>query len=213
VHLNGHPVAPELLLATESPCWPEEVAQPYFADVTNFVLAGANVVDGLDDTGMPGVGPETEGASLVVVYESDNSSACEIIVTDGNDLIKNVTQWDNPLPITCGEGQSANLYFIGGDGQDVVDDQMWNFAALGDGNDFDNSDPAAPGALTFGWDTDEQPSGWPVVTAQPNVASARSSGIDCINWIATAVEVGVSQNCQPTPVRKGTWGELKTRYK
>ncbi len=214
VTLNGNPVTPEPLGTTGSPCWPEEAAVAYFADVTGFVAAGPNVVAGLDDSGgPPGVPPETEGASLVVVYESDNSSACEIIVTDGNDLIRDITQWDNPLPITCGANRFSNLYFVGGDGQEASDDQSWNFAALGDGDDFDGSDPVAPGAAFLGWDTDQQPGGWSVLTGGPNVASASSTFIDCINWVATAIEVGVSQDCRPTPVRPSTWGRLKTLYR
>jgi hypothetical protein len=207
VTLNGAPVTPVALPVTGSPCWPELSAFPYFANVTGLVVGGANIVKGLDDSGASGVAPESEGASLVVIYQDDHSSACEIIVLDGNDLANAPSQLiDNVLPVTCPVGMPALLTFIGGDGQPFLDDQMWNGVALGDGDDFDASDPPAPGAAE-GWDTDTYG-----VPAAPPFTASLLAGSDCINWVATVLEVGVV-NCEATPTESRTWGQVKSLFR
>ena len=161
VTLNGVPVVPIALPVTASPCWAELSAYAYFAACTPIVVAGPNVVAGLDDSGAFNVSPESEGASLVVIYEDPTSTACEIIVLDGNDLLNTAGQViDNALPVTCPVGMPGLLTFVGGDGQTAptypyTDDQLWNGLPLGDGDDFDASDPPAPGAtVDLAWDTD-----------------------------------------------------------
>lgn len=200
VTLNGASVSPVSLGITGSPCWPERNAYAYFADVTGLVTAGANLVAGLDDSGVLASRPESEGASLVVVYRDTGSAACEIIVTDGNDLLNAVGEIiDNRLPVSCGEGVAATLTILGGDGQTGIhgyapDDQYWNGSYLTANHDAWNaSDPDAPGAEPdLGWDTD----GYSVVTGGDNMASIEMPALggpgDCVNWIATVIEVGVS---------------------
>jgi hypothetical protein len=220
VKLNGTAVTPQALPVTPSPCWPEQAAYPYFADVTGLVVAGANNVDGLDDSDSLGFGYNAEGASLVVVYQSGTSTACEIIVTDGNDLLSvPVGQHDNPLPVTCQPDQPGRLYFIGADGQAAADNQLWNGVALGDGDDFDNSDPGAPGSSSLvGWDSDQMPGGYPVTVLPPFTASVNNLQVggnsDCVNWLVTVLEVGPHDSqCSITRVRTSTWGQLKKAYR
>lgn len=220
VTLNGSAVAPVSLGVTASPCWPEANAYPFFADVTGLVVAGANAVAGLDDSGTLAVGPESEGASLVVVYQSEESMACEIIVTDGNDLMHLLGERiENTLPVTCGEGVAATLTFIGADGQTgthgfAPDDQLWDGSLLsGTRDDWNASDPDAPGAEPdLGWDTDS----WTVTTSATNVAAVQipllGGPSDCVNWVATVLEVGVDV-CPPTPTKNTTWGAIKSVYR
>ncbi len=199
VTLNGSPVSPVSFPVTASPCWPERSAYPFFADVTGLVGAGANTVAGLDDSGTLASTPESEGASLVVIYTDPNSAACEIIVTDGNDLLNFVGQIiDNALPVACGDDLPVALTFLGADGQTGIhgyapDDQLWNGAYLAPGHDdWNASDPDAPGTEPdLGWDTDV----WSLSTGGGNVASISMTPMggpgDCVNWIATVLEVGV----------------------
>ncbi|MBD3161966.1 MAG: DUF3344 domain-containing protein [Candidatus Eisenbacteria bacterium] len=219
VTLNGDPVTAEALSVTGSPCWPEEHAYPFFADVTALVVPGANAIDGLEDGGVLATSPESEGASLVVVYEDPETTACEILVTDGNDLLNAPGQIvDLPLPLTCGDDREATLTFIGADGQtgahgSAPDDQIWNGAPLGNQDDWNASDPGASGAEPdLSWDTDP----WPVVTGGGNLASVEIPLLggpgDCVNWIATVIEVGVQQ-CQPVPAESSTWGQIKSRFR
>ncbi len=216
VTLNGAPVVPIALPVTASPCWAEISAYAYVAVVTPLVVAGPNFVAGLDDSGAFNVSPESEGASLVVVYEDPTSTACEIIVLDGNDLLSMAGQViDNTLPVTCPVGMPALLTFIGGDGQTAptypyADDQLWNGLTLGDGDDFDASDPGAPGATPdLAWDTDT----YGVAAVPPFTASiAAGTTYDCINWVATVLEVGVF-NCQPTPAESKSWGQVKSLFR
>jgi hypothetical protein len=213
VKLNGSPVGPVPLPVTASPCWPEPYAFPYYADVTPFVVNGVNVAAGFDDSGIPGTGPETEGASLVVIYgSSDGTEATEIIVTDGNDLGSvGGLVIDNLLPVVSPPGLPATLTFIGGDGQvSYPDDQMWNGAPLGNGDDWNGSDPS-PVLTNEGWDTDS----WPVLSVPPYDAgtSFPVADMDCVNWIATVLEVGVTHACAATPAKPPTWGQIKLRYR
>ncbi len=220
VTLNGSAVAAVSLGVTASPCWPEASAYPFFADVTGLVVAGSNVVAGLDDGGSLAVAPESEGASLVVVYRSEESTACEIIVTDGNDLMHVTGQsFENPLPVSCGEGVAATLTFIGADGQTGIhgyapDDELWNGVPLsGTHDDWNASDPDAPGAEPdLGWDTDP----WAVTTGGGNTAGIDIPLVggpgDCVNWLATVLEVGVGA-CPPTPIKESTWGKIKSMYR
>ena len=219
VTLNGNPVAPLALPVTASPCWSELFAYAYFADVTAFVVPGANLVSGLDDSGAFGSAPESEGASLVVVYESETSGACEIVVFDGNDLVNGCGQQvDLRLPVVCPPGVPGSLWFIGGDGQTAPtypgfdDNQLWNGVALGDNDDFDASDVPGPGAAPdVAWDTDPRS----IVVAPPNTASINTlctSGGDCIDWVATVLEVGVRE-CAPVSTEPSNWGSVKQMYR
>jgi len=215
VSLNGTVVTVVPLPVGPPPCFPLTIAShPYFADVTGLVVAGDNVIDGLADSGPPpDYGYQAEGASLVVIYESEISRACEIIVMDGNDLLSEITFIENPMPVSCGDGESATVIFVGGDGQDfAVDNQLWNGVALGDGDDFDCSDPRMPGAAPVGWDTDA----WVVTTGGGNrggvSAPENVPTWDCVNWIATVLEVDV-QACGATPTQKTSWGALRALYR
>jgi hypothetical protein len=211
--LNGSPLSPIPLPAGPSPCWFFiQHAYPFFCEVTSLVHGGDNLITGLDDDGIsPEYGYQAEGASLVVIYKSGDEGACEIIVLDGNDLLADTPIWDVPVPVSCGDGQAAILYFIGGDGQPGSDDQMWCGRILGDGDDFDNSDPHMPGAAPAGWDSDR----WEVTTLEPNTASIsgrRFPVYDCVSWIATVLEVGPGP-CSATPALRSSWGQLKSRYR
>jgi hypothetical protein len=206
VTLNGVAVSPIQLGVTGSPCWPERYAYAYVADVTSLVAAGANTVAGLDDSGVLARAFESDGASLVVIYQDTGSAACEIIVTDGNDLLNSVGEViDNALPVTCGNGVAASLTFLGADGQTGVhgyapDEQLWNGSPLTANHDAWNaSDPDASGSEPdLGWDTD----GYAITTEGANVASIEMPALggpgDCVNWIATVIEVGV-QTCLSAP--------------
>lgn len=212
VVLNGTPVVPEALPVTDSPCWRQQKAYAYFADVTDLVQGGPNYVSGLDDSGQNNVAPESEGASLIVVYRDRFSSACEIVITDGNDLLKfGGAGRDNALPLACGSGLPARMWVVAGDGQDAPDHQYWNDATLGGGDNLDASDPKATSVVRSGWDTD----GFDVITSSSNVASVRLpvlGNADCVNWVATAIEVGVSE-CRTVSVEPQTWGRIKGSYR
>ena len=224
VNLNGELVTPVALPVGPSLCWNDSETYSYFADVTGIATPGTNIVAGLDDSGELGIPPESEGASLVVVYASEDNEAREIIIMDGNDVVTTCgQQFDNAIPVTSPSGLSANLYFIGADGQTgpeypfADDNQLWNGAALGDGDDFDASDPASPGASPgVGWDSDAQPSGWPVVTGGGNTASVNTlcalAG-DCVAWVATVIEVNVRQCGSSTAVDPTTWGRVKGLFR
>jgi hypothetical protein len=215
--MNGVEVVPIFIGGTASPCWPDiSYAMAFYADVTGLVRAGENVISGLADSGAPPeFGIESEGCSLVLIYGDGLSGACEIAVMDGNNLIdSNQLGVEEELLIShmcTGEGESA-VIFIGGDGQEGGrDEQRLNGIPLGDGDDFDCSDPLTPGAYRGGWDTDRHV----VLMEGENVASVvRPAGFgDCVSWLVTIVEAGVHTCGEPTAVRSGPWGRLKKSYR
>jgi hypothetical protein len=135
-------------------------------------------------------------------------------VTDGLDQLAHpVYRVDHGgFFLDCGPDRPANLYFIGGVGEAMMaDDQIWNGSALGDGDDFDSSDPLASGADASqgGWDSDA----WLVATSADNVASVdiTAIGSDYLLWIATVLEVW-PQACV-TPAERSTWGRIKSTYR
>jgi hypothetical protein len=212
VVLNGVEVTPEALPVTDSPCWAEKKAYAYFADVTSLVQGGPNYLSGIDDSGQTNVAPESEGASLLVVYNDRSSSACEIVITDGNDLLKfGGAGRDNALPVACGSSIPSRLWVVAADGQDAPDHQLWNGMPLGSDDNLDASDPKSTAQAKKGWDTDH----FDVMTGGTNTASVRLPVLgssDCVNWIATAIEVGVYE-CRTVSIEPQTWGQIKGSYR
>ncbi len=215
VQVNGTFVDPIALPIAPSPCWNRiAYSYAYFAEVTGLVVPGPNEISGLDDSGPPpDEGFESEGVSLVVILSEGESAtgACEVIVMDGNDTINSVHRaWENYVSATCPPGSSATAIFIGGDGQEGYDDQIWNGSALGDDDDFDCSDPRMPGAFPGGWDTDC----WQVATRTDNTAGISipdTFSADCVGWVATVL---VNGECsEPTPVLRRTFGGVKLLFR
>jgi hypothetical protein len=145
-----------------------------------------------------------------VIYEDGVTGACEIIVLDGNDLlIASGQQIDNVLPVTCPvpPGTPANLTFIGADGQTGptypwTDNQLWNLATLGDGDDFDAviRPPRARLSTSRGIRT---------LCGSHDAAfhglsehRFRTPTYDCINWLVTVLEVGSINANRPRSNRK-----------
>jgi len=200
---------------TVDPCWysPTGSAHAFQADVLPLLVAGPNALAGFPDSGLLATPPESEGATLVVVYE-DSPFDKEIIVTCGNDShpIQPPTfpfGYANALPVASLPGTPATLYFIGADGQTpapVFADQVyWNGVALPViGDSWMGLDPPGTGY----WDTLT----YSVFTGPPNTAVSETPGGsgDCINWVATVLCAG-KQTCL-IPVEPSTWGQIKSRY-
>jgi hypothetical protein len=207
--LNGVPlVRIPIGPVTASPCWGEIYAFAYRADVLGIVVAGVNTLTGFPDTGVFSIGPESEGASLVVVHHT-NGVDKEIIVTAGNDLLENIAgvpSAELPLPVVSPPGLGAELVFIGGDGQSAPDEVAWNGVSLAGTDAWLGIDPG-PGVGY--WDTME----FGVFVGPPNTASSfiPAGFWDCINWVGTVLKVK-SHGCETVPVEPRRWGDVKNMY-
>jgi hypothetical protein len=207
---------------TGDPCWPTQFAYAWHANVAGLLVPGTNTLSCFPDNCVLGGAPNTEGASLVIVYKSAAASK-EIIVTCGNDLLDGFTGFTsaslnlNPF-INSPAGVGAELTFITGDGQSVFDDEAyWNggteVALSGVCNAFQGLDQG-PGTTAGGggyWDTLE----FGVGIGAPNTASVRilcpSGAFDCLNWVSTVL--CVKRGGCAVPVEPHTWSHIKSLYR
>jgi len=188
---------------TVSPCWPIANAYAYRADVLPLLQAGANTLSLFPDSGSPSIAPSTEGASLVVVFNTQTIDK-EIFVFNGNDpvgaaLLSSTLNFPPIGPVGIG----ADLTFIVADGQLAGDEAYWNGIALDNGDAFLGLDPG-PG-IGF-WDT----SMYGVGIDAANSTTVESQG-DCLNWIATVL--CTKRGGCVVPTEPSTWGKIKNMYR
>jgi len=200
--LAAIPIGP----VTASPCWPQAFAFAYRAPV--IVVPGTNTLAGFPDSGVPGAGFNTEGATLVVLYSTSGVDK-EIILTVGNDLVAGAggsaeLSLSPSQTGTCDAGTGAELVFIGADGQPAPDEVLWNGVSLAGTDAFLGIDQG-PG-IGY-WDTME----FGVAIGGANVAALTSTS-DCINWVATLLKVKCG-GCNTVGTESGTWGGVKTIFR
>jgi hypothetical protein len=198
---------------TLDPCWGTEFAYSWRADVLPYLQTGVNTLAGFPDDGVLGGAPNTEGATLVVVYNTLTVDK-EIFVFGGNDLINGqIGQYDAvlTLPPIGPLGVGAELTYIVGDGQGIFDDEAyWNGIPLDAGDAFEGLDQG-PGTTAGGggyWDTLK----FGVGIAAANTVSIDTSpfpAFDCLNWVGTVLATKRG-GCQ-VPTAPSTWGQIKSR--
>ncbi|HEX7878049.1 MAG TPA: hypothetical protein VF720_01490 [Candidatus Eisenbacteria bacterium] len=201
VTVNGNAVAP---LAngpvTVSPCWPQDFAFSYRANVLPFIQGGVNQLRGFAESGVDNVSPSTEGVTMVVVYRT-NTADKEIVVLGGNDSAI-LNQIDLAIPVVSAPGFGAELTLVVADGQPASDVALWNGLVISAPDAFQGLDPG-PG-IGY-WDTQE----YGVATGGGNVASVIGQ-VDCLNWVATVL--GVKRGGCVVPVEPSTWSKVKNRF-
>lgn len=197
---------------TGDPCWNTQFAYSYRANVLPFLTGGVNTLDHFPDNGVLGTGPNTEGATLVIVYATQTADK-EVLVYGGNDLIDGflgLTRSDLVLSPSTGPGVGAELTFVVGDGQSIFEDQaLWDNIPLAGNNAFQGLDQG-PGTTAGGggyWDTET----FGVATSATNTASVSIANVaawDCLNWVATVF--CVKKGGCVVPVEPSTWGGIKS---
>jgi hypothetical protein len=197
--INGNAVIGNFIGTTEDPCWSGDI-HVYVADVTAFVLTGANNnVTGFASGGAPATLPLLEGASIVAIY-SDPSLPNRTVK-----LAQGAISFSAPPPETytfsgfnAAVGTSRTTWIVA-DGQPGLRNQTQV-----DGNltaDFVLDGSSTPG--TPYWDdlTQDISAFVPVndtdVTVE--VVSENFGGHDCLTWVAQALSV-------PAPEPPGTGG-------
>ncbi len=191
---------------TGDPCWPTNFAYAWRADVLPMLQSGVNLLTDFPDNGVQGGAPNTEGATLVVVFNTRTIDK-EILIFCGNDLIDagvgntNATLTFPPIgPVGIG----ADLTFVVGDGQVAADEAYWNGIALDNDDAFQGLDPG-PGSGY--WDTLKFGVGiGPVNTAAIDTGNYPVS--DCLNWVATVL--CTKRGGCVVPTEPSTWSRIKT---
>ncbi len=187
-NINGNSITGSLIGKTANPCWSGDIHN-YVADVTSFVLPGANnVLTGFASGGAPGVQPLLEGATLVVVYSNDSSPDTTVIIHEG------AITFAMPPPesttftgFSAAAGASGTTYIVA-DGQ-----QALNNRTLVDGTETANHVLNGAGPGTQYWDTLTQditafiPEDDTDVTVE--VESAGNGTFDCLTWVAQVLSV------------------------
>jgi hypothetical protein len=203
---------------TGDPCWLTAFAFSWRADVLPLLVAGVNTLDCFPDNGVLGGAPNTEGATLVIVYNTTTIDK-EIFVYGGNDLLDGnvaggATTVTLAFPPIAPVGVGADLTFIVGDGQHVYNDEAyWNGAALDFGNAFQGLDPG-PGTTAGGggyWDTLKFGVGIAAANSAAIDISAYPGSFDCLNWVATVL--CTKRGGCVVPIENSTWGNIKSLFR
>lgn len=192
VTFAGVTVTGALIGSDVSPNQPQPANYSYMAEVTGYVAVAGNgtySLSGLPTSGDPNGIPETEGASLLLIYGKRGATNQDLLVYDGNATLSA----PGMLATTLFDGfdatssvTAASVAFVVGDGQpDLVDSAYLNGHFLGS-NLFGGYDP--PGG-SF-WDSVTLPDVTSSITpsSASAVASVSDDG-DGLVWVASALGV------------------------
>jgi hypothetical protein len=188
-NINGNPITGTLIGTTADPCWPVVTEiHNYVADVTSYVLPGANALTGFASGSTEFEPPILDGASLVVVYSNPASSDRTVIIHEGAISFMQEPPESTTFTGFSAEAGTSETTFIVADGQDGL-----NNRTLVDGTETANHVLNGAGPGTEYWDTLTQdisafiPAGDTNVTTE--VESAGNGTYDCLTWVAQVVSV------------------------
>ncbi|MDP2674439.1 MAG: DUF3344 domain-containing protein [Dehalococcoidia bacterium] len=189
--INGNAITGTLIGTTADPCWTSYATaiHNYVADVTSYVVPGANVLTGFASGGMPIITPPLlEGASLVVVYSDPTAARKDIIIHEGA-----VTFSAPPAEATVFSGFSAaagttKTTYVVADGQPGLRNRT-----LVDGTETADFTPQGGGPGSDYWNTVTQDISAFVPPADTSVSveleSLNFGGYDCLTWVAQVLSV------------------------
>lgn len=198
--------------ATPSPCWSPTYIYTFMADVTGIVVNGLNtltnfpsgVTNGGDPWSEPSVTPMDEGATLIAIYATGNSSATnQVTVYTGA-----YTEYTGSTPIVAQLNYSATDSNVATTTYIVADGQLPNNAAVWNGQIIDsNAFPGAapkqsPAAWTYGNLYDTKTYTVPVAVGSNNTVAEvdpLNSG-DCLTWTGQVLSVSISPAPPPYAV-------------
>jgi len=208
--INGSAITGTLIGTTADPCWTTYATaiHNYVADVTAYVLPGANVLTGFASGGMPIITPPLlEGASLVVVYSDPTAARKDIIIHEGA-----VSFSAPPAEVTVFSGFNAvagatKTTYVVADGQPGLRNRT-----LVDGTQTADFTPQGGGPGSDYWNTVTQDISAFVPPADTSVSvqleSLNFGGYDCLTWVAQVLSVPAPEPVVPPSV--GGFAELPT---
>lgn len=200
--INGNAITGTLIGTTADPCWTSYATaiHNYVADVTSYVLPGANVLTGFASGGMPIITPPLlEGASLVVVYSDPTAPRKDIIIHEGA-----VSFAGPPAEVTVFTGFNAvagttKTTYVVADGQPGLRNRT-----RVDGTYTADFTPQGGGPGSDYWNTVTQDISAFVPPADTSVSveleSLNYGGYDCLTWVAQVLSVPAPEPPGPTPV-------------
>jgi len=192
--INGHSITGALQGNDTSPCWGNGDIFSYAADVTSYVVNGANSLTGFASGLTTGedpwdgnvVAPLAEGATLIVV--STGTTAQQVYIYTGT-----YTSIGTPISTTFNHGAAdattAKTTFVVADGQLAGNLAGWNGPTI-DTNAFPGSDPKLTAtAWSYGnlWDTKTY--SVPVTFGATSETATVTGTDDCVTWAAQVISI------------------------
>ncbi|MCH7483653.1 MAG: hypothetical protein IIA90_00725, partial [Chloroflexi bacterium] len=182
----GTPIVGTLIGSGPDTCWLRTNSFAYRADVTSLVSGnGTYALTGVASGGAI----LRQGASLVVVYDNAGDPARDIVLLDGDDVLRFVgASVTNTISgFTAGTPVSAKTTYIVGDGQLSVENVSFTG---GDGtSSFNNSLTGSDGAY---WDTRTFDVSGPVAVGDTSATVNINIGGDCLMWVAQVFSVNTT---------------------
>ena len=186
--LDGSPVSGSLIGTGGDTCWGAAGNYTYRADVTSTVTGnGTYTIAGLPNSG-PSV-DDSQGASLVVIYEDGASAVHNVVINDGSVTLDTVGQnyTDTLTGFNPATPPSATLTLLVGDGQNA------GAAVTFNGNSIATTFPGADGAY---WDTASYDVS--AYITDPSDVDIEVTG-DCLVWAASILSVESDDVIQSAP--------------
>ena len=208
-NINTNAITGTLIGKTANPCWiGGGDIHNYVADVTSFVLPGANALTGFASGGDLTTPPLLEGAAVVVVYSNPASSDRTVIIREGAiSFILPPPETTTFSGFSAAAGTSQTTYIVA-DGQQDPGGIGFNNRTYVDATMTADYTLNGAGPGTQYWDTLTQdistfiPPSDTAVTI--GVESTADLGIaDCLTWVAQVVSVPAEA---PTPTPPPTPG-------
>lgn len=192
--------------ASPSPCWSPEYIYTFVADVSSWVVNGANqltnfasgITNGSNPWSSPQIYPMLEGASLVVVYES--GAPVHQITLYAGALTEEGSGITAPLDFGPATSTSAETTYVFADGQLPGNGAIWNGVVI-DANAFPGTDPkATPTPWSEGNLSDTRTFAVSVPLGATSVTAGITPSGDCLTWAAQVVSVQVAPAPPPYTV-------------
>ncbi|MEZ4400813.1 MAG: DUF3344 domain-containing protein [Kofleriaceae bacterium] len=184
VQINGNPVTGTILGITPDTCWGIGINTLYRADVTSLITGNGTYTV----TGIPSnlSGPDSQGVSLVVIYQDPNDARTNFIeIKDGALYEQGVpmTTELTDVPVPMGY-ESAKMTYMVLDGQPAEDNLTINGIPYG-GTD------AFPGNVGAMWDVrvDDITANTPAQDDPVTITSTVTAVADCVGPLFNSVEV------------------------
>lgn len=211
--INGNAITGTLQSSDYSPCWSPTYMYIFAADVTSYVVNGANTVSGFlsgitngEDPWAAATPPLDDGASLVVVTTGAVSNNIYLYTGSYTEPAEG-----NPISSTFNHGAAdattATTTFIVADGQLSGNYAQYNGVTI-DSNAFPGSDPKTSTATwSYGnlWDTKTY-SVTETLGATSDSASIGTTSGDCLTWAGQVISIPSTAPVTPIGVPTPTSG-------
>jgi hypothetical protein len=195
--------------ASPSPCWSPMYIYTFVDPVTNLVGSGVNtltnvpsgITNGFDPWNQSQTVPMDEGASLIVVYDTNSTLLHQVSLYTGDLPVPSGGAATSQLNYSTTNSTLATTTYLVADGQLPGNTASWNGTVI-DANAFPGDDPkSSPYSWSYGNLSDTRTLPVTVTLGGNNTtAGVASNGADCLTWVGQVLSVGVAASAPPYPV-------------